>query len=362
MNLSKLINARLNAQQIAGTKYESPAHLVDWMGAMQAQDDIMAKWAIGVRLTNITEQDVVDSLDKAHILRTHVLRPTWHYVAPADIRWMLALTTPNIKVSARSRHKQLELTEGLFRKTNRIIEKLLRDGNHLTREEIMLHLEKVKIHTGTERGLHIMFMAELEGIVCSGKTRNKRHTYALLEERVPQAKKLSRDESLAKLAQKYFMSHGPATLQDFVWWSGLPVKNARIALNSIEHTLVNEQIGSRFYWFDDKVFQSKISNRSAHTLPPFDEFLISYKDRSAMLPEIKNKLAISGNGIFKPVIIINGKVAGLWSRTFLKGNAIITIDFFEQRSKSDRQRVITSFKRFGSFLNKPVEISFIKDR
>ncbi len=193
------------------------------MGAMQAQDYAMAKWAIGARLAGTTDRKVESSINNGEILRIHVLRPTWHFVAADDIHWMLQLSAPKIKSSLATRHKQLELSESVITKTNSIIEKTLSKEIYLTRDELADEFHKAGIRTDDNRLSHILFRSEMDGIVCSGPIKENKLTYALLHERVPHKKEFSRDESLAELAKRYFNSRCPATLEDFIWWSNLTV-------------------------------------------------------------------------------------------------------------------------------------------
>ena len=196
MTAAKLLKSRLINQHILKPPYKKPEDLVAWMGALQAQDYAMAKWAIGLRTLNATDSSVEKAIDEGKIIRTHLMRPTWHFVAAKDVRWMLELTAPQILAASASRHKQLELDDKIFKRSASIIEKLLRDGNHLTREEIMKELEKNGIKTNEVRSAHLMIRAELDGLVCSGKKRNKQFTYALLDERVKPYKKLLKEEAL----------------------------------------------------------------------------------------------------------------------------------------------------------------------
>ena len=212
---------RLISQHIGGTELKTPAALVSHMGAMQAQDFNMVKWAIGARLPGVSEEQIEKSFNSGEMIRTHLMRPTWHLIVPEDVSWLLELTAPRIKSAARSRHKQLEIDDKLVAKSNTLIEKALEGNKHMTRDELMDVLENAGIKARNQRSYHLMFCAELDGIVCSGEIRNKEQTYALLRERVPEIKKIDRDEALARLARKYFTSHCPASAQDFAWWSGL---------------------------------------------------------------------------------------------------------------------------------------------
>ncbi len=224
---------------------------------MQAQDYNMSKWAVGVRLPGSTNKTIETAIDMAEIIRTHLLRPTWHIVSAKDIYWLLELTAPRIKASLKSRHKELEISEYVIKKSKKIIEDALLGDHHLTREELVGKLENSKIKTNNNRASHIFLMAELDGLICSGKIKGKKQTYALLEERVSRKKNFNREESLAELSKGYFKTRGPATLQDFAWWSGLTLTDAGKAFETVKEDFISEMINSRTFWFEDSIVSSQ---------------------------------------------------------------------------------------------------------
>lgn len=356
MKQTDISNLRLINQQVITSKFKTAKEIVDWMGAMQAQDLNMAKWAIGVRLPNSTDKLIASAIDNGHIFRTHLLRPTWHFVSSDDICWMLELTAPQIKASMKSRDKELEITDIIYKKSNSTIEEALQGSNHLSREALVAELEQVNIATDNNRASHLLMRAELNGLICSGKIKNNKQTYALLRERVPITNSLTRDEALARLAQKYFTSHCPATLQDFVWWSGLGVTESRHALEMVKSNLVSEIIDQQTYWFTHSFAIPKLENDLVYLLPAFDEVIISYKDRTASLSFELNKKAVSNNGIFRPTILINGQVRGIWKRTIKKDKIILETEFFQQVSKETMNLVEIAANQYGDFMNKKVEM------
>jgi DNA glycosylase AlkZ-like len=360
MNLSEIAKIRLESQHIAGTKFSSPKDIISWMGAVQAQDYAMAKWAMGIRLPGSTEKKVVEALNKGEILRTHLLRPTWHFVSAEDIYWMLELTAPQITASMKFREKWLGLTKAILTKSNRVIEKALTQGEHLTRKELIAELNKANIRTDEYRSGHLLMRAELDGIICSGEERGNKITYALLSERVPQKNYFSNDEALAKLAHKYFSSHCPATIKDFVWWSGLTLSDARKALDLVKSNFIYETFNSETYWLNDSFALPQKNHKSVHLLPAFDEFTISYKNRSASLHSAHYKITFSSNGMFNPLIVIDGQAVGLWKRTFKKDKVIIEIELFKLINKPGKDLIIKAAERFGNFLGKKIEISLIQ--
>lgn len=355
MTLNNIPHIRLVSQQLTTTTYKTAKEVVGWMGAMQAQDLAMAKWAIGIRLPNSTQKNIDEAINKGEIIRTHVLRPTWHFVSSDDIYWMLELTAPQIKTIAKSRHATLGLTADVLKKANMLIIKALSGGKHLTREALMAILNKAKITTDIYRSSHIMLCAELDGIVCSGAAQGNKPTYALLSERVKQKKSLTREEALAQLAQRYFVSHCPATLQDFIWWSGLSVKDARHGLEMVKSNFITETIGTETYWLTNTFNISK-NKSSLYLLPAFDEFIISYRNRSASLPLDHHKKAISSNGIFRPVIVLNGQVIGLWKRAIKKDKLSIEANLFQSQHKSIIKLIEEAAEKFESFLDKKISI------
>ena len=360
MSLTDIANLRLFSQQIAETTLKTAKDIVAWMGAMQAQDFAMAKWAIGIRLPNSSEQVVERAINDAEIIRTHLLRPTWHFVSADDIYWMLELSAPRINALLRSRHEELELTETVFTKSNLIIEKVLSDGKHLLREELIAELAKAKISTDDNRAHHLILRAELDGIVCSGATNSGKHTYALLEERVPKTKPLTKEEALASLAIKYFSSHGPATRADFVWWSGLSARDAQRALESVKSDFISEIIDSHTYWFANSASIPETGKERVYLLPAYDEFIISYRDRRAMLTSENYKKSVSNNGVFRPVIVVNGQVTGIWKRSIKKDKVVLETEFFKQPNQTTLSLIDKAATQYGHFLEKRTEIIYRK--
>jgi hypothetical protein len=316
----------------------------------------MVKWAIGVRLPGSALSEIEAAIESGKIIRTHMLRPTWHFVSADDIYWMLELMAPYIKASLKSRHQELGLSETVVAKSNAILEKALSAEKHLSREALMAEFEKAQIAIDENRASHLLMRAELDGLICSGATKTGKQTYALLEARVPKTKPLGREEALAKLAKKYFSSHGPATLQDFTWWSGLPVGAARQAFEMVKSDFTSETIGSQTYWFtslDNTIWSSQ---GSVYLLPAFDEFIISYTDRrAALLFEDHNK-AVSNNGIFRPVIVVNGQVTGIWRRTLKKDKVVIETEAFEPLDNATKSLIEKAAIQFGHFLEKKAEL------
>ncbi|MGE5393559.1 MAG: winged helix DNA-binding domain-containing protein [Candidatus Saccharibacteria bacterium] len=358
MDSSEIAALRLKNQQLVSTKLNTPKQLVGWMGAVQAQDYNQAKWAIGVRMPHLTEIQIEEAFNKGEIIRTHLMRPTWHFVSADDIYWMLELTSPQIRTVLNTRHRELGITELLVNNSYLVIEEAINSSEQqaMTREELVEELGRAGIPTDLQRTSHIMLRAEIDGILCSGPLKGKKQTYALLNKRVPKKITLSKEEAAARLAKSYFSSHGPATVADFIWWSGLPAKSARNALESIKNDLHSIRVASDTYWFSDVAEKTKKLTDTVYLLPAYDEFLISYKNRSASITEEDHKKAISSNGIFRPVVLVNGQISGLWKKVIKKDRIVIETEYFRPHNDTEKQAVAHAAQLYRHFAGKKAEL------
>lgn len=351
-----IIHQRLNNQHLVGPLLEKPEEVVAWLGAVQAQDYAGAKWAVGQRVQGADDAAVERAFNEGAILRTHVMRPTWHFVAPADIRWLLALTAPRVHAVNAYMYRQLELDDELFGRSNRAIAEALGGGHYLTRVELGAVLGQAGIAAAGMRLGYIVHRTELDAIVCSGPRRGKQLTYALLDERAPQAKTLARDEALAELTKRYFTSHGPAMAQDFAWWSGLTMADIRAGLEMVKEALIQETIGDQTYWLaPDRPF-TVAPSPTAYLLPNYDEYLISYRDSRPAFDPKYAPLFRSDNAVFSHFIVVDGCVVGTWKRTFQKKTVVIRLRSFEPLSEAHTQAIRAAAERYGSFLKMPVSL------
>lgn len=349
---------RLHNQRLSTTTFTNPVDVVGWLGAVQSQDYAGAKWALGQRVKNATDAAIEQAFNEGLILRTHVMRPTWHFVKPEDIRWMLALTAPRILAQSATYFRKLELDKATFKRSNAVLTKALKGGKQLTRAELMSALKKNGVtNDNLLRFTYLIVYAELEGILCSGARRGKQFTYALLEERVLHTQTLERDEALAELAKRYFLSHGLATLQDFVWWSGLTVTDARKGLDSIRSSLISEVENGQTYWFANSI-PTRVPTPTVHLLPNYDEYTVGYTDRSAIFDKQHNqKLDSRGNFLFNHVIVVNGRVVGTWKRTLKKSEVVIELVPFSTLTNAEKRAVADAAERYGKFLGLSVSIA-----
>jgi hypothetical protein len=351
MTTEDILKLRLANQQISRTDFKTPGELVAWFGAVQAQDYLNSKWAIGLRLKNSDEADIEQAIADKTIVRTWPMRGTLHYVSPENVRWMLELLTPRVIARAANIYKLAGLDKKIFLKSKKLIAKILEGGRLLTRNEIYRELEKGGISTASQRGLHILGKLAQESLICLGPRKGKQPTFTLLDEWLPPTKKLNRDEAIAKLTKSYFKSHGPATVQDFAWWSGLTATDIKQGLEMVKSELNGELIDGQTYWIGNRKPEIKNKPATAYLLPNFDEYLVSYKDRRLTVEGINaNQLKAPGNYFFNPSIIIDGKVAGSWKRELLKDNVIIQIKPLNSVSERHKRPVIAEANRYASFL------------
>jgi len=377
MKSAELIRRRLANQRLTTSNFKSPAEVVAAQGAVQAQDFSGALWALGLRLPGTREADIEQAFIEGAILRTHVLRPTWHFVTPADIRWMLKLTAPRVKITMRSVNRRVGLSEADFKRSNELIRKVLKGGKQLTRSEIAQFHVQAGLRQGNEEPLRMaqfMMEAELDAIITSGPLlrhftkvkggsgqarRGKQFTYMLMDERAAHTQALTREESLAELTRRYFATRSLATAKDFSWWSGLNVGDARAGINALGSELKREMIGGKEYWFSETRPPAKNISEQAYLLPNYDEYGIGFVDRSAIYePAEAEKIKLRDRPIFGHVVLVNGRAQGTWKRELAKGEVRITVSMFRPLSKMEKARVGAAAKRYGDFLGLKPKVSY----
>jgi hypothetical protein len=354
--MPSLAHMRLTSQQIAAPSARTPAEVIAALGAMQAQDYGGALWAIGLRLHGSTESDIERAVAERTIVRTWPMRGTLHFVASNDARWMLELLTPRVLEAARKRHAELEIDDALLRRIRKILGRALADGRYLTRDATFELLAREGVETDAPRRYHIPFRLAQEGFLCFGPREGKQPTFALLEEWTPNARRLDRGEALAELALRYFTSHGPATVQDFAWWSGLRAVDARAGLEAVASRLARETVDGTTFWMAPGLAAEPAP--AAHLLPGFDEYLLGYTDRSAVLdPRHAPKIIPGNNGVFMPTVVLDGQVVGTWKRTPRKKALTITLQPFARATKALTRTLEPAAERLGAFHGLPAEIA-----
>ena len=347
---------RLGAQRLTGEPFASAVDAVGWLGAVQSQDYGGAKWALGQRTRGVADADVDALFDGGAILRTHVLRPTWHFVLPDDVRWLLELTGPRVKARLAQGDRQMHIDGAVVRRSHAVIEAALRGGAHLTRAELGAALERGGIPASGQRLGHLAMHAELDGVIVSGPRRGRQFTYALLEERAPGARRLDRDEALVELTRRYFRSHGPAQVQDFTWWSGLTAADAKRGLALAGPALVQETIDGASYWSSPGAVRLAERGPVVRLLPNYDEFLVAYRDRSAALdPDRELDLAsFSRSGILTHVVVVDGWVRGCWSRRLRGRQVEVELEALDPLDAAGTAALRRALDDLARFLGAPV--------
>jgi hypothetical protein len=360
VTITDIAYQRLVNQRIDGEKFEKPEEVVRWLGAIQAQDYPQALWAIGLRLKSATVADIEQAIFAGKLVRTWPMRGTLHFVPPEDAKWMLKLSASRVLAKDGRRLKQLGLDEEIMERCKELFYEALKGNKMLTRPEMMKLLEEAGISTENQRGYHILWYVSQSGLICLGPMQDRQQTFVLLDEWVPGSRDLPREESLLELARRYFASHGPATVHDFAWWAGLTVTEARSGLEAAMPELISETIDGKDYWMTSHSPGNAAYDKSGvDLLPAFDEYLIGYKDRTAVLDGEDAQRVVPGkNGVFLPTIVVGGRVVGTWKRKLKKNSIDITLSPFTHLGDLDK-RVIEAIKPYSDFVGLPLSTTEI---
>lgn len=351
MTIADMLRIRQQNQYLLGRKAATPQAVVQTLGAVQAQDYQGAKWGIVQRTQGVTGTDFDAAFAEGKILRTHVLRPTWHFVLPQDIRWMLKLTAPRVWAASQYYWRKAGLTDDILHRTTIVLRQALA-GRQLTRLEIASLLESAGIAVSDGRLGQLFMFAELAGTICSGALRGKQHTYALLDERVPAGPALPRSEALTRLALRYFTGHGPATLKDYMWWSGLAATDAQAGLTAASGQLASVQIGPQTYWMPPAALPAP--QPALHLLPNYDEYIVAYTDRSPLFDLAHTKYLDSRqNPVVNNTIILDGKIIGTWQPDRTKRSAGIAATLFIPLSAAEAQLLAAAEAQYVARIAKP---------
>lgn len=352
---------RLFNQHIGGEKFKTPEEVVRWMGAMQAQDYLQSLWAIGLRTQAATVADIEQAIADRKIIRTWPMRGTIHFVPSEDAKWMLKLAATRVLAGDRRRLQQLELDESILERSKKIFHDALQGGGRLSRPDMMKLLENAGISTRGQRGYHLLWYMAQSGLICLGPLENKQQTFVLLDEWVPHSRELSQEESLVELVKRYVVSHGPTTIQDFAGWAGLTITASKAAFEAMRPAFLVEKIGGQDYWqARDAPGLQRHDTPGIFLLPGFDEYLLGYKDRSAVLAaEHAPKIVPGQNGIFLPTIVVAGLVSGTWKRTLRKNAVDIVLKSFTQGDNVE-EGAIEAARRYSDFLGLPLLLTTVK--
>ncbi len=357
--MNNFCSHRLLNQQIAATGFTEPGEIVAWLGAMQAQDYLGTLWAVGLRLPGSTEAAVEQALDDRSIVRTWPMRGTLHLVAAADVRWMLDLLAPRRLAQSAGRRRQLDIDESTLSRSREVCQAGLQGGKQLSRSAMFALLQAHGIATEGQRGIHILGHLAQEGLLCLGARAGKQFTFALLHEWASQARAMERDAAWCELARRYFTSHGPATVQDFAWWTGQTLGDARRALADASQHLVQEQIDGKTYWMAPPSANKEAPASAVYLLPGFDEYMLGYQDRRAVLsPEHAPKIHPGANGMLNATLVIDGRIQGVWRRTLSKKSVRVTISPFGTLKPAQRHGAGAAAERYATFLGLSLKVAW----
>lgn len=357
--MNPLVARRLRAHHLIGARFTSPVDAVRAFGAIQAQDFPAAAWGIGQRTKAATALGIAELFDEGAILRTHILRPTWHFALPEDIGWMLELTAPRLRRRMTTRWRQLDVDEGTIGKAERIFASSIGGDGPRTRPELAAALRDAGIDAVGQRMPHLLLAAELDGVVVSGPRRGKTFTYALLDARAPRVTRLDRAAALGRIAERYFTSHGPARLADFTWWSGISTADARVGVAAAGDGLIRETIGGVDHWSGREARAPRTRPPVAHLLPNFDEYTVAYRDRSALVDPRRpfDHSALSFGSVLANVVTIDGLVRGTWRRSERRDGAAVAVTVFEALTRRESEALDRSVDELGRFLGRDVSVA-----
>jgi hypothetical protein len=362
--MSDVASRRLQTQRLTGERFTSAVEAVGWLGAVQSQDYAGAKWALGQRTAGATDADLDRLFNEGSILRTHVMRPTWHFVLPADIRWLQELTGPRVRALMAAYGRQWEVDAALLERSSAALVTALGDSRHLTRPELKTALERSGVRLNGMQLGHVLMHAELDALVCSGPRRGKQFTYALVDERVPNTTRLSRDEALAELTRRYFTGHGPAQPQDFAWWSGLTLADVRRGLALVGPALIEETIGGKPHWSAPGPPAHSKTDPILHLLPNYDEFLVAYRDRSAAVEHAQELglAPVAEGSILAHVVVLKGQVWGGWKRRNEARRVVVQLGRLDVLDDAGQAALDRAAGDLARFLGLPVALENVPNR
>jgi hypothetical protein len=353
MTEKEIGNRRLHTQAVWGDRCGDPVEVVRRLAAVQAQEYAYAKWSVAQRTRDITNAAMEEALDGGSILRTHVLRPTWHFVLPEDIRWMLKLSAPRINQLNQYVVRRLGLEEETFSRANRLLGKAVAGGQHRTRPELAEVLGRNGLPSEGLAVICIVMRAELDAVLCSGASRGKQRTYAALEERAPRARVLDDDEALAELTLRYFRGHGPATLKDFLWWSSLSAAQGRAGLEMVKPQLRQETVDGHAYWFDPSATGGLFTSPAVDLVQIYDECLMSYTETRHVIQPPRPE---SDGRTFSHSVLLDGRRVGGWRHVLRANLAIVQAKLDRPLNRAGAKALHAAVERYGQFLQTPTTL------
>lgn len=330
MNITgiRLLNQHLNSPI-----FDNPTDVVRHMGAMQAQEYRMMRWAVAMRTKKPSSSSFKKAFDNGSIVRLHLLRGTWQLIAGEDYWWMLDLCglKSTAVINGWMKANKISIPENEYLYIREILCSTASDLGSATKEDFATALATKGITMDNHRLSYHIRMAELSGKLCSGELLPMKASYSLSESKIPSTPAIDRDEALRKLARKYFQSHSPATFEDYLWWSGMNVSDCRKGMELLGNELRKiAHDGREFYLLEGCRIKGNTKGQTI-LLAPYDEYIIGYKSRDLSIPANYVAKVHSQNGIFFPVILHDGQTIGNWSPFSKKCNC----DFFEEHDFDD---------------------------
>lgn len=360
MNRDDIAHRRMRNHHLWGTPLETAEEVLRWLAAAQAQEFGPAKWSIAQRAGGVSEAALAQAFADGAILRTHILRPTWHFVLPADLRWLLDLSAPRVHALNAYSYRRFGLDDELFARSNALLAEAVSGGRQLTRTELAAHLANAGI---TARGLqlgYILMRAELDAVLCSGALRGKQQTYASFDERVPPARALDREAALAELTRRYFTSRGPATLKDYLRWSSLTAPDGRRGLDLVKSQLERDVVDGRTYWFAASCPSAPGASPASPVIDlvqGYDEYIMSYSESKDVLQVPgKTVAAPQAQGAFTHALLLDGRVIGHWRPVRQERSVVIDTYLYRPLDRIGAQALDAAVERYGRFLGVPATL------
>ena len=361
-----VVRQRLESVLLTANPLPRPEDVVRRLLAVQSQDYAPALWSLGQRSTGGTERAMHDAVQSGRILRTHVLRPTWHLVLPEDVGWLLALTSARVHQLNAFYYRKEGLEEETFARADEVLAAALAGRRHRTRAELVPLLAEAGLPVTSFAAAYLLMHAELEGLICSGERAGRQHTYALLAERAPAAQALTRDEALAELAVRYFTGHGPATAKDLHWWSSLPLRDISAGISGAGDRLARSEADGLVLFSAPPTSSPPTPpelTRAApaarvHLLQGYDEYVVGYSESKRLLdPDGTARDVARASNRMGQVVLVDGEAAGVWKRTVRRDDVLVEVDLYRPIDAAALLGLRAAADGFGAFLGKRAELT-----
>ena len=357
MDAATIARRRLGSTRLTGPRFRSAEEAVGWHLAMQAQDYAPAKWSVGQRSRGLQDEDLDRALEEGSIVRTHVLRPTWHFVAAEDVRWLLALSGPRVLRAHAGRYAQLGLDGRSLARGERIIVRALSERGRMTRAQLAEALDRARFDRSDQRMAWLLSHCELRAVIGSGGLDGKQQTYALLDGRVPVGRRMDRDEAVVELVRRYLQSHGPATVKDLSWWSGMTMGDLRSARDHLGSEVRDETVDGLTLWSLRRTAPARAAG-GVHLLQTYDELVVGFTEsRFLGDPRVEGiREAWQGSRFPSGLMLLDGRVAGYWRRTVESKGLRVEVHAHEPRRRGLAAKVDAAAAELGAFFDRPVTL------